>query len=117
MEGLARYTGSPEEMLVIGAGMDGVMDTLTRLFLEKGDRTFIPTPTFSYYEILTVLAGAEPVFSPWDRTSGFRRRFQRRQRWLSSARRTIPPETPLKKRSCAVCWRRRKPSSFWTRLM
>jgi len=64
MEGLARYTGSPQEMIVIGAGMDGVMDTLTRLFLEKGDRTFIPTPTFSYYEILTVLAGAEPVFSP-----------------------------------------------------
>lgn len=64
MEGLARYTGSPQEMIVIGAGMDGVMDTLTRLFLEKGDRTFIPTPTFSYYEILTVLAGAEPLFSP-----------------------------------------------------
>jgi histidinol-phosphate aminotransferase len=64
LEGLARYTGFPEEMIVIGAGMDGVMDTLTRLFLEKGDRTLIPTPTFSYYEILTVLAGAEPVFSP-----------------------------------------------------
>ncbi len=64
MEGLARYTGFPQEMLVIGAGMDGVMDTLTRLFLEKGDRTFIPTPTFSYYEILTVLAEAEPLFSP-----------------------------------------------------
>jgi histidinol-phosphate aminotransferase len=64
MAGLAGYTGFPEEMIVIGAGMDGVMDTLTRLFLEKGDRTFIPTPTFSYYEILTVLCGASPVFSP-----------------------------------------------------
>lgn len=64
MAGLAGYTGFPEEMIVIGAGMDGVMDTLTRLFLEKGDRTFIPTPTFSYYEILTVLSGAKPVFSP-----------------------------------------------------
>ena len=64
IEGLAKYTGFPEEMIVIGAGMDGVMDTLTRLFLEKGDRTFIPTPTFSYYEILTVLADAEPLFSP-----------------------------------------------------
>ena len=64
LAGLARYTGFPEEMIVIGAGMDGVMDTLTRLFLEKGDRTFIPTPTFSYYEILTVLADAEPLFSP-----------------------------------------------------
>lgn len=64
MAGLAGYTGFPEEMIVIGAGMDGVMDTLARLFLEKGDQTFIPTPTFSYYEILTVLCGATPVFSP-----------------------------------------------------
>lgn len=64
MAGLAGYTGFPEEMIAIGAGMDGVMDTLTRLFLEKGDRTLIPTPTFSYYEILTVLCGASPVFSP-----------------------------------------------------
>jgi histidinol-phosphate aminotransferase len=63
MAGLAGYIGFPEEMIVIGAGMDGVMDTLTRLFLEEGDRTFIPTPTFSYYEILTFLNGAKPVFS------------------------------------------------------
>ena len=62
--GIAGYTGLPEEMIVIGAGMDGVMDTLTRLFLEKGDRTFIPTPTFSYYEILSITAGATPIFSP-----------------------------------------------------
>ncbi len=62
--GIAAYTGFPEEMIIIGAGMDGVMDTLTRLFLEKGDRTFIPTPTFSYYEILTITAGATPVLSP-----------------------------------------------------
>ena len=64
MADLAGYTGFPEEMIAIGAGMDGVMDTLTRLFLEKGDQTFIPTPTFSYYEILTILCGASPVFSP-----------------------------------------------------
>jgi len=63
-EALASYTGLPEEMIVIGAGMDGVMETLTRIFLEAGDLTFIPTPTFSYYEILTILAGARPLFSP-----------------------------------------------------
>ncbi|HPT38327.1 MAG TPA: histidinol-phosphate transaminase [Methanothrix sp.] len=63
LAGLSRYTGFPEDMIVIGAGMDGVMDTLTRLFLEKGDCTFIPTPTFSYYEILTITAGATPIFS------------------------------------------------------
>ncbi len=60
---LSSYTGCPEEMVVIGAGMDGVMDTLTRLFLERGDRTLIHIPTFSYYAILTTLAGATPVFA------------------------------------------------------
>jgi histidinol-phosphate aminotransferase len=50
--------------------MDGVMDTLTRLFLERGDKTLIHTPTFSYYEILTTLASAIPVFAP--RGSGFK---------------------------------------------
>jgi histidinol-phosphate aminotransferase len=64
MAGLAGYTSFPEEMIVVGAGMDGVMDTLTSLFLEPGDKTFIPTPTFSYYEILTILAGAAPQFFP-----------------------------------------------------
>lgn len=64
ISGLAGYTGCPEEMIVIGAGMDGVMDTLTRMFLEPGDRTFIPIPTFSYYEILTTLAGSVPMFVP-----------------------------------------------------
>jgi histidinol-phosphate aminotransferase len=64
MEGLSGYTGYPENMIVIGAGMDGVMDTLTRMFLENGDKTLIHTPTFSYYEILTALCGATPLFSP-----------------------------------------------------
>jgi histidinol-phosphate aminotransferase len=64
VEALAQYIGLPREMVMIGAGMDGAMDTLTRLFLEKGDRTFIPIPTFSYYEILTTLAGATPLFLP-----------------------------------------------------
>lgn len=67
MEGLSSYTGYPENMIVMGAGMDGVMDTLTRLFLEKGDKTLIYTPTFSYYEILTTLCGASPSFVPRDR--------------------------------------------------
>jgi len=59
---LAEYAGTTPANVLIGAGMDGVMDTLTRLFLDPGDRTLIYTPTFSYYEILTVTAGAEPIF-------------------------------------------------------
>ena len=63
IQGLSSYAGYPENMVVIGAGMDGVMDTLTRLFLEKGDKTLIHTPTFSYYEILTTLCDATPIFA------------------------------------------------------
>jgi histidinol-phosphate aminotransferase len=63
LAGLSAYTGFPEDMILIGAGMDGVMDTLSRIFLDPGDSTFIPTPTFSYYEILTIMASARPVFS------------------------------------------------------
>lgn len=64
IDSLADYAGTRPANVLIGAGMDGVMDTLTRLFLDPGDRTLIYTPTFSYYEILTVTAGAEPVFLP-----------------------------------------------------
>lgn len=64
LAGLSAYTGFSEDMILLGAGMDGVMDTLTRIFLEPGDTTFIPTPTFSYYEILTIMAAARPIFSP-----------------------------------------------------
>jgi histidinol-phosphate aminotransferase len=62
IDSLADYAGTTPENVLIGAGMDGVMDTLTRLFLDPGDRAVIYPPTFSYYEILTVTAGAEPVF-------------------------------------------------------
>lgn len=64
IDALAGYAGSDPENVLIGAGMDGVMDTITRLFLDPGDSVVIYTPTFSYYEILTVTAGAEPVFVP-----------------------------------------------------
>ena len=64
LAGLSAYTGFPQEMILLGAGMDGVMDTLSRIFLEPGDATFISTPTFSYYEILTIMAAARPIFSP-----------------------------------------------------
>lgn len=64
LAGLSAYTGFPEDMILLGAGMDGVMDTLTRIFLDPGDATFIPTPTFSYYEILSIMAAARPIFSP-----------------------------------------------------
>ncbi|MCL7415773.1 MAG: histidinol-phosphate transaminase [ANME-2 cluster archaeon] len=59
---LAAYIGYPEDMVVMGAGMDGVVDTLMRLFIQPGTSAIIPTPTFSYFEIALRAAGGIPVF-------------------------------------------------------
>lgn len=61
IESVSRYTGYPGEEILVGAGLDGVMDTLTRLFLGDGDKAVIHTPTFSFYEIITRLCGANPI--------------------------------------------------------
>jgi histidinol-phosphate aminotransferase len=56
-----RYS-MPLGTVVCGAGMDGVLETLLRAYLESGDETIIPLPAFSYYEIVTRFCGATPVF-------------------------------------------------------
>jgi histidinol-phosphate aminotransferase len=62
-EALSAYYGLPVGNIVTGPGMDGVMETLLRVFLDKGDETIIPLPTFSYYENVTGFSSAKPVFS------------------------------------------------------
>ena len=48
VEALAGYAGAPPEDVVIGAGMDGVMDTLTRLSSTPSiERCSIPPPSDS----------------------------------------------------------------------
>jgi histidinol-phosphate aminotransferase len=57
----ARYGKYP---FVVGAGMDGIIETVVRLFIEKGDRAVIATPTFSFYGIALRGQGGEPVTCP-----------------------------------------------------
>ncbi|UYZ40734.1 MAG: histidinol-phosphate transaminase [Candidatus Methanospirare jalkutatii] len=52
----------PTENIVLGAGSDGILDTLTRLLLERDCEALIPIPTFSLYETLVLLAGGVPRF-------------------------------------------------------
>ncbi len=60
---IASYTGYlPDNIVVSGNGMDGVVDTIMRLFMSNEAETIIPTPTFSYYEIATLANGGKPVF-------------------------------------------------------
>lgn len=61
-KGLAEYTGYPAQNIVVGVGMDGVIDTLMRIFMTDTSEVIIPTPTFSYYEISTLANGGVPRF-------------------------------------------------------
>ena len=61
-KGLAEYTGYSPQNIVVGTGMDGVIDTLMRIFMTDTSEVIIPTPTFSYYEISTLANGGVPCF-------------------------------------------------------
>ncbi|MCX9083792.1 MAG: histidinol-phosphate transaminase [Candidatus Methanoperedens sp.] len=60
---IGAYTGYPAGNIVVsGNGMDGIFDTMMRLFMTPGAESVIPIPTFSYYEIATLANGGKPVF-------------------------------------------------------
>lgn len=62
-EALSKYTGFPVSNIVAsGPGMDGLLDGLCRIIIEKGDEVIVPTPTFSYYELPARVCGGKPVF-------------------------------------------------------
>lgn len=65
------HTGYPEGNIVVsGNGMDGILDTIMRLFMSSGSESIIPIPTFSYYEIATLANGGKPVFVERDSDFG-----------------------------------------------
>ncbi len=50
--------------IVIGNGMDNILESIARLILRKGDQSLITVPSFSYYEMISRWAQAEPIFIP-----------------------------------------------------
>ncbi len=60
-ERLEEYTGWEAERIVIGAGIDGILETLFTMLIEKGDEVVIPVPTFQYYSILARLHCAKEI--------------------------------------------------------
>ncbi|MBS1193978.1 MAG: hisC1 [Methanomicrobiales archaeon] len=51
----------PDEHMVLGAGMDGVIETVIRVLVGAGDPVVISTPTFSFYGIAAAAQGARVV--------------------------------------------------------
>ncbi len=50
--------------VVVGNGMDQILEMLARLFLNNGDETIISVPTFTPYELSTLWAGGKPRLIP-----------------------------------------------------
>lgn len=53
---------------LIGAGMDGIIETLIRTLVEPGETVAIATPTFSYYGLAATAQGANIASVPRDPT-------------------------------------------------
>jgi histidinol-phosphate aminotransferase len=70
-EEIARYVNADVAKIVIGAGIDGVMNTLVSIFIGTGDEALIPVPTFSLYESIVKIAGSTPRYIPLDRDDNF----------------------------------------------
>jgi len=60
----ADYLSSPPENILIGAGMDEIIITISRLFLGSGDAALIPVPTYNLYALATRMCGAHPIYRP-----------------------------------------------------
>jgi histidinol-phosphate aminotransferase len=59
---IGEYLGIRDENVVIGNGSDELMDLICKAFLDLGDRVFIPTPSFSMYELACRANGGVPKF-------------------------------------------------------
>lgn len=58
---IGEYVGFDAERIVLGAGIDGVMENIFKLFVDSSDEVVIPIPSFPYYHILTRVCGARDV--------------------------------------------------------
>ena len=54
---LGDYVGLGAEHIVVGNGSDDILDLITRLTLEPGDRVINCTPTFGMYKFVTEVSG------------------------------------------------------------
>jgi len=60
-EKISEYIGFDAERIVIGAGVDGILESVFKIFVGEGDGVVIPIPTFPYYHILTKISGGREI--------------------------------------------------------
>ncbi len=62
-QALAEELGVNEDQIIIGSGLDDINRILAETILKSTDEVVIPQPTFSMYETVTQLMGAQPVMT------------------------------------------------------
>ena len=63
---LVEFHGVKESQLLIGAGLDDVIQIISRSLLNSGDEIIVADPTFSQYELHAVIEGAKVIKVPVD---------------------------------------------------
>lgn len=61
--------GSAE--IIIGNGLNSIIETMTKLFLREGGKAIIHVPTYQYFEVAVNSAGGETVFIQTNSNDGF----------------------------------------------
>lgn len=61
---LSRIHGISEECFTLGAGLESVIDQITRAVLDPGDTVLVPTPNFDVFESSSVRVGADLLLLP-----------------------------------------------------
>ncbi|WP_457548934.1 histidinol-phosphate transaminase [Archaeoglobus sp.] len=60
-QALADYLRVEDSRIVFGAGSDGVMENIFKMFVDRDDEVIIPIPTFSYYHTLASIYSAKII--------------------------------------------------------
>jgi histidinol-phosphate aminotransferase len=65
-EAFAKFTGMKKENITVGAGSDGIIEDIARLFIDPEDSVIMTIPTFYRLEDVCSRAGAKIIFIPLD---------------------------------------------------
>ena len=61
---LAELHGLDSAWFVLSAGLESMIDHISRVFLQNGDAFLIPTPNFSVFADFSIRVGGKPIYLP-----------------------------------------------------
>jgi len=61
IKAISEFFGFSESEIFVGNGADGVLDSLTKVFVKKGSKVLVVEPTFPLYAYFTQLYGGKKV--------------------------------------------------------